>query len=217
MPIAICCDFDGTITSMDTGKALLSNLTKEDWQAVDKFVIDGQIGTREALIKQWGMIEHTTWEEIFTIVDTIKIDPSFHDFYNWVIQKNLKFIILSDGFHKYINRILNDHEIKVESSDILANDVDLIRHKLKLSFNTPKCDHGCANCKYSHVLKLKNEGYKIIYVGDGLSDIFPSAELADIIYARNNEDLAKKLEGDKRLQVFDSFSEIKEDIEKRFL
>ncbi len=215
MPIAICCDFDGTITLMDTGKALLSNLTKEDWQAVDKFVINGQIGTREALIKQWGMIEHTTWEEIFTIVDMIKIDPSFYDFYNWVIQKNLKFIILSDGFHKYINRILEDHEIKAKSFDILANDVDLVDNRLKLSFNTPECDHGCANCKYSHVLKLKNEGYKIIYIGDGLSDILPAAELADIIYAKKNEDLADKLEGDCRLQIFDNFSDIQGDIEKR--
>ena len=217
MPIAICCDFDGTITLMDTGKALLSTLTKEDWQAVDKFVINGQIGTREALIKQWGMIEHTTWEEIFTIVDTMKIDPSFYDFYNWVIEENIMFIILSDGFQKYINRILEYNEINVDSLDILANDVDLVDNKLKLTFNTPECNHGCANCKYSHVLKLKNEGYKMIYIGDGLSDILPAAELADIIYARNNEDLAKKLEGDSRLQVFDSFSKIKEDIEKRFL
>ncbi len=217
MPIAICCDFDGTITLMDTGKALLSNLTKEDWQAVDKFVINCQIGTREALTKQWGMIEHTTWKEIFTIVDTMKIDPSFYDFYNWVIEKNLKFIILSDGFQKYINRILESNKINTESFDILANDVDLVDNKLKLTFNTPECNHGCANCKYSHVLKLKEEGYKIIYIGDGLSDILPAAELADIIYARNNEDLAKKLEGDSRLQVFDAFSKIKKDIEKRFL
>lgn len=216
MPIAICCDFDGTITLMDTGKALLSNLTKEDWQAVDKYVINGQIGTREALIKQWGMIEHTTWEEIFTIVDTMKIDPSFYDFHSWVMQKNIKFCILSDGFQKYINRILANHKINAESLYVLANDVDLVNNKLKLSFNTPECNHGCANCKYSHVLKLKNEGYKIIYVGDGLSDIFPAVELADIIYAKNNEDLAKKLEGDSRLQVFDSFSKIQEDIEKRF-
>jgi 2-hydroxy-3-keto-5-methylthiopentenyl-1-phosphate phosphatase len=133
------------------------------------------------------------------------------------LQKNIKFLILSDGFQKYINRILENHEIKVESLDILANDADLVDNKLKLSFNTPECEHGCANCKYSHVLKLKNEGYKIIYIGDGLSDIFPATELADIIYARNNEDLAKKLEADSKLQVFDSFSKIKEDIEKRFL
>jgi len=216
MPIAICCDFDGTITLMDTGKALLSTLTKEDWQAVDKFVINGQIGTREALIKQWGMIEHTTWEEIFTIVDTMKIDPSFYDFFNWVIEENIKFIILSDGFQKYINRILEYNEINAESFDIFANDVDLVDNKLKLTFNTPECNHGCANCKYFHVLKLKNEGYKIIYIGDGLSDILPTAELADFIYAKKNEDLAKKLEGDSRLQVFDSFLKIKEDIEKRF-
>ncbi len=162
------------------------------------------------------MIEHTSWEEIFAIVDTMKIDPSFYDFYNWVIEKNLKFIILSDGFQKYINRILEHNEIEVESLDILANDVDLVDNKLELTFNTPECVHGCANCKYSHVLKLKDEGYKIIYIGDGLSDILPAVELADIIYAKKNEDLANKLAGDSRLIVFETFSKIKKDIEKRF-
>ncbi|MBY9000865.1 MAG: MtnX-like HAD-IB family phosphatase [Candidatus Heimdallarchaeota archaeon] len=217
MPIAICCDFDGTVTLSDTGKELLSKLTTADWQAIDKFVIDGQIGTREALIKQWGMIEHTTWEEIFNIVDTIQIDPTFYSFHNWITQHNLKFLILSDGFETYIHRILRNHKIDSASLNILANDVELINNKLKLKFNTQVCNHNCANCKYSVVQQLQREGYSIIYIGDGLSDILPAAELADVIYARRNEDLAKKLQGDSRLKIFDNFKEIKEDIERNLL
>ena len=213
MNIAICCDFDGTITLSDTGKELLNALTDEDWQSYDQLVIDGKIGTRAALIKQWSMIDYTTMEEIYSIVDTIQIDPFFESFYNWIREHKIYFIILSDGFESYIRRILQNHNIQSDQLDIKANDMDLINNKFHLKFLTEDCDHGCANCKYSEVLRIKEEFEKIIYIGDGLSDIFPARELADLIFARKNEDLAKKLRTDSRLVEFSNFLEIKENLE----
>ncbi|NPD89533.1 MAG: hypothetical protein HGN29_12510, partial [Asgard group archaeon] len=57
--------------------------------------------------------------------------------------------------------------------------------------------------------------YKIIYIGDGLSDIFPARSLADIIFAKENEDLAKELEGDSRLIIFSDFLDIKKKLEEK--
>ena len=214
MQIAICCDFDGTITLMDTGKALLSTLTDKDWQAIDKFVIRGEMGTREALIQQWGMIEKTTMDEINAIVDEIQIDDSFKEFFNWVNGNKFKFLILSDGFITYIKRILDNYKIPVSKFEIKANDMVLENNKLKLHFLTPECTHGCANCKYSFVKRLKDDGYKIIYIGDGLSDILPARSLADIIFAKKDEDLARELDSDKRLYIFSDFSDILKKIQK---
>jgi len=212
MQIAICCDFDGTITLMDTGKLLLTELTDKDWQYYDKLVINGDIGTREALIHQWSMIEETSMEEIFKYVDEIKIDPTFKQFFNWVKEEKIRFVIISDGFVTYINRILENHSISSSNFEIKANDMHLEDKKIILDFLTTKCDHDCANCKYSHVKELKDQGYKIFYIGDGLSDIFPAKSLADVIFAKENEDLAEELEGDSRLVVFSDFSDIQEHI-----
>ncbi|MHA2357748.1 MAG: MtnX-like HAD-IB family phosphatase [Candidatus Heimdallarchaeaceae archaeon] len=208
MQIAICCDFDGTITLMDTGKLLLTKLTDKDWQYYDKLVINGDIGTREALIHQWGMIEETSMGEIFKYVDQIKIDPTFKQFFNWVKKEDFRFVIISDGFETYINRILENHSITSSNFDIKANDMHLENRKIILDFLTAECEHDCANCKYSQVKELKDQGYRIIYIGDGLSDIFPARNLADIIFAKENEDLAIELEGDSRLIVFTDFSDI---------
>jgi 2-hydroxy-3-keto-5-methylthiopentenyl-1-phosphate phosphatase len=214
MKLAICCDFDGTITLTDTGKELLNTLTDKDWQSIDQFVIDGEIGTRAALIEQWGMIEHTTMQEIFSIVDRIKIDPTFIDFYKWTVNSNIYFIILSDGFETYIKRILEKQDIDLSKLRIKSNDMDLVDNKIKLKFLTENCEHDCANCKYSHVLGIKDNYDKIVYIGDGLSDILPAKELADYIFARKNEDLAIKLESDSRLIEFTDFVEIQKYLEK---
>jgi len=210
MQIVICCDFDGTITLADTGKVLLTNLTDKDWQYYDELVIKGKMGTREALVVQWGMIESTTTEEINKIVDGIEIDPSFIEFYDWIKKIGFKFLVLSDGFKTYINRILQNHKIQIAEKDIKSNDMELIRGKFKLKFLTPECEHNCANCKYSQVKQFKDKGNKIIYIGDGLSDIFPARELADTIFAKENEDLARELKNDSRLITFNNFSDIKE-------
>ena len=214
MNIAICCDFDGTITLTDTGKEMLTSLTTKDWQYYDKLVINGEIGTRAALVKQWGMIEHTTMDEIFEIVDRIKIDPTFLDFYNWIKKNGIFFIILSDGFHTYITRILENHGIDSEKLVIKANDMELVDNKIHLKFLTDNCEHDCANCKYSQVLKIKEEHDKVVYIGDGLSDILPSEKLADYIIAKRNEDLAKKLHEDPRLVEFSNFKDIQNFLEK---
>jgi 2-hydroxy-3-keto-5-methylthiopentenyl-1-phosphate phosphatase len=214
MNVVICCDFDGTITLTDTGKVLLSNLTDKDWQYYDNLVIKGEMGTREALIIQWGMLESTTMEEINKFVDKIEIDPTFIKFYEWIKEKGTEFLILSDGFKTYINRILKNHKIQIAEKDIKSNDMELIEGKIKLKFLTPECEHSCANCKYSQVKQFKDKGSKIIYIGDGLSDIFPATELADVIFAKENEDLAKELENDSRLITFNNFTGIMEIIEK---
>ncbi len=213
MQVAIFCDFDGTITLEDTGKVLLTNLTEKDWQFYDKLVINGEIGTREALVNQWGMIEKTSMEEINNLVDQIEIDPTFIEFYDWIREKNLKFFIVSDGFRSYIDTIFKNHQIQIPQEDIKANDMKLIDNKIALEFLTSQCSHGCANCKYSHVQEIKNKGFKIIYIGDGLSDIFPSQSLADVIFAKENEDLAEVLKNDSRLHTFSNFAGIVEVME----
>ena len=217
MNVVICCDFDGTITLIDTGKALLTNLTDKDWHYYDNLVIDGTMGTREALINQWGMIENTSIEEINKIVDNIEIDTSFIEFYDWIKENKIQFVILSDGFKTYINRIFQSNNIHVTKEDIKSNDMELVEGKIKLNFLTPKCEHDCANCKYSHVKQFKDKGNKIVYIGDGLSDIFPARELADLIFAKENEDLASELKNDSRLIVFKNFADIMEKITLEFL
>ncbi|MHA1687303.1 MAG: MtnX-like HAD-IB family phosphatase [Candidatus Heimdallarchaeaceae archaeon] len=217
MKSVIFCDFDGTITLEDTGKKILSTFTQKDWRCYDKLVIDGVIGTRDALQKQYGLIERISFEELTSIVDSIPIDPSFQSFLDWIKENGIGFIIVSDGFKQYIEEIFSSHNISYEDLDIRANSMDIIDGKVVISYLTSPCEHGCANCKYTHVKHFKDRGYKVIYIGDGLSDILPARELADLIFARAGGDLAVKLASDERLVTYTNFDQIRKNIEERFV
>lgn len=214
MNFVIICDFDGTITKKDTGQALLNELADGDWKKYDELVIKGEIGTREALIKQYGLVK-TTEDEYDTIVQSIKVDETFTDFFEWIKKKNISFYIISDGFRSYIEKILRNNGIDPTEIPILSNEMEIKDNRVALKFNTEACEHGCANCKISHVKKLKERYDKVIYIGDGLSDILPAKKCADVIFARKNKDLSNILEGDNRLVKFSNFNEIQREIIKQ--
>ena len=50
--VSVFLDFDGTITTADTGVHLLERLATDDWRAVDDEYGAGAIGSREALSRQ---------------------------------------------------------------------------------------------------------------------------------------------------------------------
>lgn len=208
MKFAIACDFDGTITLEDTGKLILSAFTDKDWRYYDKLVIEGKIGTREALDRQYELIENIDIHKLNQIIETVPIDPSFADFLKWVQINHIPFFIVSDGFKEYITKIFDIHDINVDSLEIYANSMTIKNNRIEISYLTPPCEHGCANCKYSHIKRYKDQNFKIIYIGDGHSDILPAKQLADIIFARKGRELAKVLTDDQRVHVFTNFNEI---------
>jgi len=208
MTFAIVCDFDGTITLEDTGKKLLSSLATEDWRYYDQLVIEGKMGTREALLKQYNLINDINEQKLRKIVDSIKIDPTFFRFYQWTKEKGILFEIVSDGFEKNIKKILKNNGLDPNEFIIKANNFDIKNDKIEIEFLTKKCEHGCANCKYSHVNKLKSKGYKVVYIGDGLSDILPARELADYIFAKKGGDLERNLQTMENVRVFEDFNEV---------
>jgi len=214
MAFVVVCDFDGTITLEDTGKKLLSSLTDENWRYYDNLVIEGKMGTREALLAQYNLIKEVDIKEVEKIISSIQIDETFFAFYRWLREKNLPFMILSDGFIENIRYILKNNGIEPNEVVIKANSAEIVNGSFQISFLTDPCEHGCANCKYSHVKKLKDQGYSVVYIGDGLSDILPAQELADYVFAKIGGDLARKLKDRNNVKIFQDFEEIRIELEK---
>ncbi len=216
MEYIIICDFDGTITTQDTGQALLTAFAPEKWKEYDEYVINGEMGTREALKNQYGLIKEAKQEEFDRVIDTIKIDQTFYDFYDWLKEQSIDFYILSDGFKEYIEKILQNNNLQKEEIKIIANSMKIEEGKVVMEFGTEPCSHGCANCKHSFVKELKKKNISVIYVGDGLSDILP-AQIANFVFAkrgRSLESIVVENNNDKTRRIFDSFDEIKEILEK---
>lgn len=179
---AIVTDFDGTITKVDTCFAMVQTFAKEGWQELNKLWEEKKISTTDCANQTFALFDATP-EDIKGFLDTMEIDDYFKDFRALCREKGYELYILSDGYDFNIETILKKYGI---------NDVKFFANRLlyeqgngfsmESPSNNPICGN-CGTCKTNFVKKLKEDGYQVVYIGDGHSDMC-AAEKADVVFAK---------------------------------
>lgn len=183
--IALLIDFDGTITTTDTNDQLVYNhmndkirdlLTKEEDMNYIEFV--------DSLLDEVKITEEDYME---FILSDIGISKGFKEFYENAKSNNLPIAIVSGGFHNGIIPFLEKFGIR--DIDVYANSLTFSGKDITVTYhdgnNTDCCDMGpCGNCKIQHYKKLKEQGYKVIFIGDGITDQSVARE-ADVVFAKD--------------------------------
>ncbi len=182
-PIVVS-DFDGTISTKDISYEILERFTSGGWQGVDEAYARGEIGSQEAFRLILEKIKATK-AELVEYIDRLSppIDPRFVEFYHYVRERNIDLVILSDGFHFYIKRLLEKEgitDIPIYANDIVEDENGTLVPTFP--YHSKECDK-CGNCKSNVVKKLKEEHDHIIFIGDGYSDLCATV-LADTLFAK---------------------------------
>jgi 2-hydroxy-3-keto-5-methylthiopentenyl-1-phosphate phosphatase len=196
----ILCDFDGTISTVDTGAAVMDALDLAEGWEIEHRWRRGEINSMECMQQQWGLVKLPP-DELYALIDSLSLDPDFPRLLALARQRQARFIILSDGLDFYIDRMLanqglqsipghaiprHDHEVPV-----FANHARVTPEGLELEFPyQSRCDL-CGNCKTAWLFHWRPRYGRTIYLGDGHSD-FCAARFADLIFARDA--LAEELE-----------------------
>lgn len=179
----VVCDFDGTVCAMDMGNAILNRFTGKDWQSIDEAYCSGAIGSREAYERVAGLI-HADEAELLDFVHAYgRIDEHFPDFYARCRQNGFDVMIVSDGLGFYIEAILR--RFHLSHLPYYANRVSFQNNgKLEITFPewNPDCDR-CGTCKRDIVRRFRGRYERLVYVGNGHSDVCSSKE-ADLIFAK---------------------------------
>ena len=189
--IAYVVDFDGTITGSDITGILADKYAGP--AASDFYLLykEGKIG-----MKRWleEMVSHlpADQEEMLSIaIAAADLKPGFAQFLQFAHESGRPFYIASDGFGLYMEPILEQHGLMKYISGIFSN--SLIIGSGSVDIETPHGNPTCAicgNCKASHVVGLKEKGYRVVYIGNGFNDRF-GASHADLIFARTGDRLAE--------------------------
>jgi len=208
-------DFDGTICTVDVGNKVLSHFTRKKWQDIDREYVRGSIGSREAYGRIAPLMAATPVRLTAYVLKLAKIDPFFAKFYRLAKKKGVDVKIVSDGLDFYIRAIMEKHhlgEIEFYSNTVVFGGDE------SLSFDFPKANALCGRCgtcknKILNDHRLMYE--KIIYIGNGHSDICPS-RYADLVFAK--EVLLQKCEeeGTTPYRPFHDFSAIHEYLKRNF-
>lgn len=183
--IALLIDFDGTITTTDTNDKLVYNhrndkikelLSKETEMNYIEFV--------DSVLEEVKISEEDYLKFILT---DIEISDGFKEFYENAKSHDLPIAVVSGGFHNGIIPFLEKFGIR--DIDVFANSLSFNGDNITVTYydgrNKNCCDMGpCGNCKIQHYQKLKNQGYKVIFIGDGISDQ-SVARGADVVFAKD--------------------------------
>lgn len=204
---AMVSDFDGTISEDDFF-----------WFIADKYLDDkalkpwteylrGDLTHLEALNTIFSKI-HLPESELQAFIKTIKIDNYFEKVAQFCRLRDIPFYICSAGCDYYINsligRIIRDNGLNlVTNHGIYSQQAGL---KMVPPADSPFYDEKVGINKLKVVDKLRGEGYKVVFAGDGPPD-FEAAKASHTVFAKKIL-LEKCLAANIKTQPFTTFEDI---------
>jgi HAD superfamily phosphoserine phosphatase-like hydrolase len=173
-------DFDGTITTRDTGVYLLERVGGPGWRGPDEAYDRGEIGSLECMQLQWACLPVEDQALLRRISAEVPLSAGTHELMALLRASGAEVTILSDGFGFYASEVAAALGI-----DCLTNGVDWATGKMRFPNRNPGCECGlCGTCKRAPILAAKARGRTIVFVGDGISDR-RAADLADVLFAKD--------------------------------
>jgi 2,3-diketo-5-methylthio-1-phosphopentane phosphatase len=178
--IVVLSDFDGTITPTQTMDFLYQRFAGCGLKYARKWE-RGEISTAEEIRATFKTVTATRKEMEQALVK-IKIDPGFHAFYSFAIEKGYRLAILSDGLEWYIKLILEANG--VTGIPIYANRIQFKKQGFRFEFPWQHEDHPLRGVSKAHIARrYRKNGAQIVYIGDGKSDT-DVIHSADLVYAK---------------------------------
>jgi 2-hydroxy-3-keto-5-methylthiopentenyl-1-phosphate phosphatase len=191
MKLALQCDFDGTITEEDVSFLLLDTFVGDKWREMLEEYTSGRIPVGAFNKKVFSMVKADRQEQLDVIFhsDRVKIRPGLLELVGYCKDKGHRFVIVSNGLIFYIQALLES--LGLNDIEVFAARNEFHPAGMKVSYISPDGEELDAGFKEAYTRLLRQEGYDVAYLGNGVSDIF-SSRMAVKVFATG--DLLRKCE-----------------------
>ncbi len=176
----IQCDFDGTITEEDVSFLLLDAFANGDWRRLLAEHKEGKISVGCFNTRAFIMIKENKQTLDRFVREKARLRAGFYKLLTYCQQKGSRFVIVSNGLDFYIKTILDT--IGVNNIEVYAAQARFGTAGIKTQYIGPEGTEVQDGFKEAYVRHFLKSGYRVIYVGNGVSDI-SSARLAHHIFA----------------------------------
>ena len=166
------CDFDGTVTEEDVSFMLLDTFASGDWRQLFREYQEGKISVGRFNADAFAMVKASRQSLLEVAKGKVKIRPGFHELITCCRSKGFRFVIVSNGLDFYIKEILRD--IGLGEIEVFAAQTLFHPEGINVQYIGPDGSHLDEDFKEAYVNSFLGEGYRIIYVGNGASDISPA-------------------------------------------
>lgn len=193
MPFAIFCDFDGTLTDRDTIDLLVEHhLGTEYRRQVTRRLLSGQATIRQVLTEEFGELRITPEEIAAFLLERVRVDPHLQDLIAYARERQYPLMVLSSGMDAMIHPLLGAAGCEVPvRCNRLVRDHGTEEPRLRIEFRDDS-DNG--HDKAAVLRQARQDGYEVVYLGDGLTDV-ACAGVADVLFARRQLETYCQREG----------------------
>ena len=181
--ILIQCDFDGTVTVDDISFMLMDAFAKVDWRAINDEYNAGKITVGEFNERAFSMLGADKKEMLDYLKGKVVIRAGFKEFAALCEKKGIRLVIVSNGWDFYVRQILEDNGL--ENVEYHSAETYVEAGRLQVRYVGPEGRVVDTEFKEKYVNKFINEGYHVVYIGNGTSDISP-AKGAQQIFATDS-------------------------------
>ena len=200
----IQCDFDGTITEEDIGFFLLDAFAQGDWRRLLQEYKEHKISVGHFNTQAFAMVKADRKTLLEAIKGKVKMRAGFQELIAYCSRRDFKLVIASNGLDFYIKAILKD--IDLENLEVHAAQTQFHSEGLEVKYIGPDGKQLDDGLKEAYIKLFLRQGYRVMYVGNGDSDIFP-AKYAHQIFA-TGELLAHCRENNLRCKPFNHLTDI---------
>jgi 2-hydroxy-3-keto-5-methylthiopentenyl-1-phosphate phosphatase len=178
-PLAVFCDFDGTITERDMIVTLGEKFCPDGIERLKKEILSRQKTVRDGVAELFAMIPSSQKDAMLRYAkDIVRWRAGFQEFLEFCKAQAIPFIVCSGGIDFFIEPLMEPfrpwiHKIYSIPSDFSGPTVAL-RHP-----------YGCETCGTCKVKVMEEyPGTIQLLIGDSITDLH-GAHHANVVFARN--------------------------------
>lgn len=199
IPAIVFTDWDGTVTLEDSNDYLTENLGfgRPRRLEINDEILNGSKSFRDGFSEMLQSIPTPFPECIEYLLEHVRLDPGFKDFFHWCEARGIPVIVVSSGMKPIIHALLTKlvGEDAVANIEIISNDVHVDEKTGKWHIVYKDPESGFGHDKSRSIREyLAKHGYTkenmppLFYCGDGVSDLSAAKE-TNLLFAKHGKDL----------------------------
>lgn len=179
MKTVLQCDFDGTLTVEDVGFMLLEHYGQRDWKKLLEAYEAHRINVDEFNTAVFAMIKADRETLVGATRRNAEVRKGLKELADYCRGKDYKLVIVSNGLEFYIRTILED--MGLADIEVHAAETEFHPEGLKVRYIGLDGKRSEDGLKEAYMKSYLNDGCRVIYVGNGDSDIYAARHAHHVI------------------------------------
>ncbi|MCL2149511.1 MAG: HAD-IB family phosphatase [Dehalococcoidia bacterium] len=171
-PLLVQCDFDGTLTVGDISFLILDEFTGKLWRQELADYLQGKVTVNRFNSRAFARLKADRAELIHFVRTNSVVRPGFQELLETCCEKNFRFVIVSNGMAFYIETILEMQG--VPDIEFIAGRGEFSPQGMKSWYPGPDGQPIEDGFKVAWTEHFLEQGYRLIYAGNGISDFAPA-------------------------------------------